>query len=463
MKNCIEYTDMSYREQWQLRTAQRLGEGFALSNISSREVLERTRASLAATVFRYSDVAVERGEGCYLYDYEGRRYLDFAAGICVNNVGHRHPEVVAAAKQQIERFTHVSSTGIYLENVVYAEKLKELAPPRMRDGKVLWINSGSEAVETGLKMARMVTGRPMIIAFMGGFHGRPMGALAATASAASYRNHITSLLVGVQHAFYPYCYRCPLGHKNRDNCDLACLSIVRRILTHTLPPQDLAGILVEPVAGEGGYLVPPREFLQGLRDICDETGALLIFDEIQTGIGRTGKFFGWEHFGVEPDILCLAKALGGGLPLGAVISRKDLFDRWPTGSQGTTFGGNPVSCVTGLKTVEIILRDNLMENATKIGEHIRNRFREAQKVLPAIGDVRGLGMMIGVEIINPDGKPAAELIKELVHECGERGVIVTKCGASVIRICPPLTLSMEQADAGVDVILEVIEDLLKRA
>lgn len=434
------------------------GDSF-VAKVTSAEVLRRTNASLAATVYRYSDVAVERAEGNYVYDYEGKKYLDFAAGICVNNVGHRHPEVVAAIKNQIDRFVHISNTAIYMENVMYAEKLKELAPPKMRDGKVLWINSGSEAIETGLKMARMVTGRPMILAFMGGFHGRPMGALAATASAASYRNFITPLMVGVQHAIYPYCYRCPLGHKGRETCNLSCLNIVRQILSHTLPAQDLAGIIIEPVGGEGGYLVPPKEFLEGLRKICDETGALLIFDEVQTGIGRTGKFFAWENFGVEPDIICLAKAVGGGLPLGAVISRKDLFDKWPTGGQGSTFGGNPVSCAAGLKTVEIILRDGLLGNATRVGQHIRDRFNAAKKDLPAIGDVRGLGMMAGVELINSDGSPATDLIKGLVHECGQRGVIVTKCGTSVIRISPPLTLTMEQADAGVDIILEVIKDM----
>lgn len=429
------------------------------NKLTSQEVIQRNLESMASTIGHYNEIAFDRGEGVYLYDFEGKKYLDMAVGIATCNIGHCHPEVVKEVQDQAARLLHTSMVGYYIENAQYAEKLKEVGPPSMRDGKVLFMNSGSEAIEAGLKMARMVLRRPTIIAFLGAFHGRPMGALAGTASAAAYRKGITGLMVGVQHAVYPYCYRCPLGHKSNETCGLACLNIVKELLKHTVPPEDLAGILVEPMGGEGGYLVPPKGFIEGLRKICDETGAMLIFDEVQTGIGRTGRMFAYEHFGVEPDILCFAKAAGGGLPLGGIISRKDLIDKWVTGSHGSTFGGNPVACRCGKKTLEIIQRENLIQNAEEVGQYIMERFNEAKKEIPAIGDVRGLGLMIGVELINEDGSPAAGLIKEVLEGASKRGVVLTKCGVSVIRICPALNISKEQADEGINIILQTIKDL----
>lgn len=425
------------------------------------DVAKRHDSSLAATVFHYSTVAIERGEGVYLYDYEGKKYLDFAAGICVCNVGHSHPEVVEVLQDQVKRLIHVSNTAYYRENVEIAELLKRIGPNNMRDGYALFVNSGSEAVEAALKLARMVSRKPAILAFMGGFHGRPMGALSATASSASYRSGLTGLLVGVQHAPYPYFYRDIFKSKTPEECGERCLSYIEEILQHTLPPEDLAGILVEPVAGEGGYIVPPTNFIQGLRRICDRTGSYLIFDEIQTGIGRTGKMFAYEHFDVEPDILILAKAIGGGLPLGCIMAKKDIFERWKTGSHGSTFGGNPVACACGKKSIEIIERDNLLEHATKVGAHIKKRLDEAKKEVPAIGDVRGLGLMIGVELINQDGTPAVDLIKKVLLEANKRGLILTKAGASVIRICPPLIITTQQADEGVDIIIDSIKAVIK--
>jgi 4-aminobutyrate aminotransferase len=342
--------------------------------------------------------------------------------------------------------------------VLLLEALTEVAPGELAGGKGILMNSGSEAIETGLKLARYVTKRPMILAFTDSFHGRSMGALACTASNPLYRQHLSGLLAGVHHCPYPYCYRCPLGHNSPETCSLACLNVVEGALHSVVPPEDLAGIIVEPIAGEGGYIVPPDGFLAGLREICDRYGAVLIADEVQTGMGRTGEMFATQHWHVVPDILCLAKALGGGLPLGAVLARRPLMDAWPPAAQGSTFGGNPVACRSGLATLQIVLEQDLVAHARELGEWIRARFREAQDDLPIIGDVRGKGLMIGVELINADGSPAADQIKGVIKQLGARGIVMTKCGASTLRVAPPLIITQEQAEAGIRVILEVLAE-----
>ncbi len=390
----------------------------------------------------------------YLYDFEGREYLDFVAGIATMNVGHGHPAVVEAICEQARTLIHGACHVGYMEPYVeLLESLKAVAPGELQNGKGILVNSGSEAVETGIKLARYVTNRPMILAFTDSFHGRAMGALALTASGASYRQRLTGLLTGVHHTPYPYCYRCPLKHESRETCGLACLNLVERALETVLPPQDLAGIIVEPIAGEGGYIVPPDGFLQGLREICDRHGALLITDEVQTGLGRTGKMFAVEYWGVVPDVICLAKALGGGLPLGAILARADLVDAWPPAAQGTTFGGNPVACRAGLATLRIVQEEGLMARAGEVGAYIQSRFRNAQERLPIIGDVRGKGLMVGVELINADGSPAGEAVKAVMKDSRERGIVLTKCGASTLRFAPPLIITREQAKQGVDIVL----------
>jgi 4-aminobutyrate aminotransferase len=283
-----------------------------------------------------------------------------------------------------------------------------------------------------------------------------MGALALTASNTLFRQRLPGLLSGVHHTPYPYCYRCPLKYSSAEDCGLACLNLVEKALETVVPPEDLAGIIVEPIAGEGGYIVPPHGFLEGLREICDRVGALLIADEVQSGLGRTGKMFAVEHWDVEPDVICLAKALGGGLPLGAVLAKAELMDLWPPAAQGTTFGGNPIACRAGLATLNIVLEQDLMANAVEIGDFIQTRFNEAQRDLPIIGDVRGRGLMVAVELIEADGSPAAEIIKAVIKEMGSKGIVLTKCGASSLRFAPPLIITIEQAGEGVDIILEVL-------
>ena len=421
------------------------------------DLIGRDHATVASAIYRYTDIAFERGEGVYLYDFEGRKYLDFVAGIATMNVGHCHPEVVEAIADQARTLIHGACHVGYMDPYVQMlESLKAVAPGELQKGKGILVNSGSEAVETGIKLARYVTNRSMILAFTESFHGRPMGALALTASNALYRERLAGLLTGVHHTPYPYCYRCPLKHKSPETCGLACLNLVEKVLETVISPRDLAAIIVEPIAGEGGYIVPPDGFLQGLRAICDRHGALLIADEVQSGLGRTGRMFAVEHWGVVPDVVCLAKSLGGGLPLGAMLARAELADGWPPAIHGTTFGGNPVACQAGLATLRIVQEENLMAHAVEVGDCIQTRFREAQEELPAIGDVRGKGLMVGVELINADGSPASEVIQAVLQESRARGMVLTKCGTSTLRFAPPLIITQEQAGEGVAAILDLL-------
>jgi 4-aminobutyrate aminotransferase len=349
-----------------------------------------------------------------------------------------------------------------LPYVELLSKVRALAPSPLHKARGVLVNSGSEAIETAIKLARMVTGRPMILSFLESFHGRPMGALAATASTSTYRRHLSSLLVGVEHVPYPNCYRCPFGHGSHapDQCCGQWRNFIQMTLDKLVPPDDLAAILVEPIIGEGGYIVPPDNFLPELRAFCNRTGALLICDEVQTGLGRTGKWYASEHWNVVPDIIALGKAIGGGLPLGAVLARADLMDQWWPAAHGTTFGGNPVACRAGLETLKIMEEENLLANAVRVGDHIQARFKQAQADLPMIGQVRGKGLMIAVDLVDRAGNPiAVEQVKTIIKQLGTAGVVMTKCGQSALRLAPALILTQEQADAAVDIILQTVEDL----
>jgi 4-aminobutyrate aminotransferase len=432
-------------------------ESRKMMNKGSAGIIERDQAAVASTIYRYTDIAFNRGEGVYLYDLEGREYLDFVSGIATMNVGHCHADVVEAICEQANILIHGACHIGYMEPyVAMVEALKAIAPGELKNGKGILVNSGSEAVETGIKLARYVTNRPMVLAFTDSFHGRSMGALALTASNTLFRRNLSSLLTGVYHTPYPYCFRCPLKHESPDTCGMACLNLVEKALTTVVPPEDLAAIIVEPIAGEGGYIVPPDWFLKGLREICNRHDILLIADEVQTGFGRTGKMFAVNHWDVVPDIICMAKALGGGLPLGAMLARGDLVDEWPPAAQGTTFGGNPLACRAGLATLKIIEEENLLANALEMGDYIQNRLRSAQSELPIIGDVRGKGLMVAAELVTPDGNPAIEIIKEIIKEMGDHGIVLTKCGASAIRFAPPLIIQEDQVERGISIIIDVL-------
>ncbi len=424
----------------------------------SEEIIARDKDLVSPAIYRYTNIVFDRGEGVYLYDVEGKRYLDFVAGIATMNVGHSHPKVVAAVQEQVAKLMHAACHVGYMEPYVeLLEYVRSFMPGKLKHGKGILMNSGSEAVETAVKLARFVTNRPMIIAFMGAFHGRSMGALSMTASSSAYRAHLSGLLAGVQHIPYPYPYRCDFPASSPEECGQASLHLIERALQTVVPPADLAAILVEPIAGEGGYIVPPDNFLSGLREICDRTGALLIADEVQSGLGRAGKFLASEYWDVKPDIVALGKAIGGGLPLSATIARRELMDAWPPGAHGTTFGGNPVACKSGVTSLRITMEEGLMEHAVEMGDYLQNQFLEAQKTLPIIGEVRGKGLMQAVELVNEDGSPASELIKPIIKEIGDDGVVMTKCGSSSLRIAPPLIITKEQMAEGIEVILKALQ------
>jgi len=430
-------------------------------NKNYQELVERDAKSVSRVMYRYTPIAFKRGKGCYLFDIEGNKYLDFAAGIATCAVGHCHPEVVQAIKEQADNLLHLMNhLGYYEPYVRFVEKLKKLLPGDLSQGTALLLNSGTEAIEAALKLARVVTGRPVVISFIGGFHGRGMGALGVTTSTNLYRKGLNGLFAGVYYTPYPYCFRCFAGYEVPEKCRYECISFLETLLKTTLHPKDIAAILVEPIQGEAGYRVPPDLFLPRLREICDTYDILLIADEIQTGMGRTGKMLAVEHWNVIPDIICLAKALGGGLPLSAVIARKDLMDQWDPGAHGSTFGGNPVAIAAAQATLDIILRERLINNAHKIGEYIQERFKEAAKEIPQIGDVRGKGLMIGVELVKDESKtPAFNETKKLISRICEKGLILATCGKNTLRICPPLILTQEQARQGVDTILETLREV----
>jgi 4-aminobutyrate aminotransferase len=424
----------------------------------SGEVIEKTKDTVSPVIYRYTDAVIDRGEGAYLFDVDGNRYLDFAAGIGTCAIGHAHPEVVEAVHGQAQKILHVCDhVAYYAPYADYMQEIKGIMPGELQDGKGIFVNSGSEAVEGALKLARYVTGRPYVISFLGSFHGRTMGAAAVTGSTINYRKRLSALFPGVHHVPYPYCYRCPFGHAGPEQSNMACLKYIRFVLEKVVPPEDLAAILFEPISGEGGYVVPPEGFMQGLKEICEETGALLIADEVQSGYGRTGKWLASEHFGVVPDIVALAKAIGGGLPLGAVVGKREIMDRWDAATHGTTFGGNPVSCAAGMATLKVMTREKALENAARVGDYVKESFRAAGKTRESIGDVRGRGLMIGVELTRRDGAPDTERLKKVLAHARHNRLVVTKCGPSVIRIAPALNITKDQAETGIATLLEGID------
>jgi 4-aminobutyrate aminotransferase len=412
---------------------------------------------------RVYPLAVERGEGAMIEDVDGNRFLDFTAGIAVCSTGHCHPRVVAAIEQQAKKLIHMSGTDFYYApQGNLARKLAELAPGS-GDKRVFFTNSGAESVEAAFKLARYHSGRQHMIAFFGAFHGRTMGALSLTGSKMIQRRGFAPLIPQVTHIDYANCYRCP----QRGECSIAdggkcCLNTLNQLedlFRRTVPPNEVAGIIVEPIQGEGGYIVPPPEFHRELKALAEKHGILYIVDEVQSGMGRTGKMFAMEHFGVVPDIICLAKGIASGLPLGAIIARADLMD-WGPGSHASTFGGNPISCVAALTTIEL-LEESLMANARDVGGYLMQRLNELKDKHTLIGDVRGLGLMVGVELVkNRETKEHASAERDaVVQACFRRGLLMLGCGSSTLRFCPPLVVTREEVDTAVKIIDEVLQAL----
>ncbi|PLJ77735.1 acetyl ornithine aminotransferase family protein [Infirmifilum sp. SLHALR2] len=426
----------------------------------AREVASKDSELIMQSFARWYPFVAKRGQGVWLEDVDGNRYLDFNSGIGVTNVGHAHPKVVKAIKEQAERLLHYSLTDFLYETPVQlAEKLVKITPGSFPK-KVFYANSGAEAIEAAIKVARghFRGTRPYIIAFAGSFHGRTMGALSLTASKPVQRRGFAPLVPGVVHVPYPYCYRCPFRQKYPD-CNLWCVDYIEEwVLKKYVPPEEVAAIVFEPIAGEGGYIVPPPDFFKRLKELADKYGILLVDDEVQAGVGRTGRWFAIEHWGVEPDLVAIAKGIASGLPLGVLVGRKDVMDL-PPGSHASTFGGNPVSCAAAIATLEVIEEERLLENAARVGEYAMRRLNELREEVPAIGDVRGKGLMIGVELVKPDGSPNPELLKTTLENAFKSGLLVIGAGVSTIRIAPPLIITKEEMDVG----LEILSDSLKKA
>lgn len=428
----------------------------------AKEILERDSKVLSPSYARDYPFVMERGQGAQVWDVDGNRYVDFCAGIAVTSTGHCHPEIVKAIQAQAEKFIHISSDYYHDLMVRVAERLDEIAPMK-EDVTVFLANSGTESVEAALKLARYATGRRQFIGFLGAFHGRSMGSLSFTASKARQQERFFPTMPGVWHVPFPDPYR-PLFPvpPNGDEGD-AVVNYIENVLFNTaLPPDEVAAVLVEPIQGEGGYIVPPPHFFPRLRAMCDKHGILLILDEVQAGVGRTGKWWAIQHWNVEPDIVCIAKGIASGVPMGAMAARKSIGAKWKPGAHGNTYGGNPIACVAALKTLELVERE-YMQNAATMGTYMMDALCEMQVRHPSMGDVRGKGLMIGVEFVQrrDTKEPARELRTQVIHRCFERGLLMLGCGQSTIRFCPPLMIGKDLVDEGLGIFERALSEVEK--
>ncbi len=431
-------------------------ETMKLPGPKARALIKRDSAVISPSYPRGYPFVMDHGKGSEVWDVDGNRFLDFMAGIAVTSTGHAHPKVVKAIQEQAEQFIHISSDFYHPKWIELAEKLNEVAP--FDEAAVSFMtNSGTEAVETAIKLARYHTGRSNFIGFTGAFHGRTMGAVTFTASKPAYHGGFYPLMNGVVHAPFPNPYRPVLERKpGEDYGETVVRYIEDQILAHIVPPDEVAGILVETIQGEGGYIVPPPGFFPALRKLCDKHEILLIIDEVQCGMGRTGKWWAIEHFGVEPDMVTIAKGIASGVPLGACLARQSIMD-WERGSHGNTFGGNPIACAAALATFELI-QDQYLANAEEVGQYTLDALEEIQARHPSIGDVRGKGLMIGVEFVeNRETKePAKHLYERVVELAFERGLLLLGCGKSVIRVAPALSISKPEIDEGLQIFEEAV-------
>jgi len=421
-------------------------------------VIEEDRRHISPSYTRSYPLVARRGLGALVEDVDGNTFLDFNAGIAVVATGHCHPEVVAAIQRQAAELIHMSCTDFYYEGMVeLARKLESIAPGS-EPKKVYFGNSGTEAIEAAIKLARYHTRREKIIAFYGAFHGRTLGSLSLTASKAVQRTGFGTLLSGVFHVPYANPYRCPYGHPPQECCRDCAAFIERELFKKIVDPQEVAAIIVEPIQGEGGYVPAPAEFLRDLQRICRQHGILLITDEVQSGMGRTGKWWAADHAGIEPDILCVAKGIASGLPLSATIAKSSVMD-WKPGAHASTFGANPVSVAAALATLRLV-QDQYMENARRMGQYLFGRFSRWREKFPIVGDVRGKGLMIGIEMVTDQRtkEPAPKLRDAVEHLAFGKGLLVLGAGANTIRLAPPLLITEEQADFAVETLEACIRE-----
>jgi 4-aminobutyrate aminotransferase len=429
----------------------------------ARKLVTEDLTYISPSYTRSYPLVVESARGAVVRDVDGNLFLDFAAGIAVCATGHSHPEVVRAIAAQADKLIHISGTDFYVPNMVeLARKLCELTPGAFPK-KVYFGNSGAEAIEAAMKLARWHTRRKNFIAFYNSFHGRTFGALSLTSSKTIQRKNFGPFVPGAFHSPYGYCYRCPIN-LTYPACEIACATFIENTLFRTVvEPESVAAIVVEPIQGEGGYVVPPREFFDVLTDIADRHGILIIADEIQSGMGRTGRFWASEHFGFVPDIIATAKGIASGLPLSAIIAREDLMD-WTPGAHASTFGGNPVSCAAALKTIELI-ESEYMENARVQGEYLAEGLARLRDTYAIVGDARGLGLMQAIEIIKPratrDSKNRA-VRDRIIQEAFQRGLLLLGCGENSVRFCPPLSITRAQVDCALSILDECLSVVSRR-
>jgi 4-aminobutyrate aminotransferase len=431
-------------------------EPMKLPGPKAQALIERDRAVISPSYPRGYPFVMDQGKGTQVWDVDGNRFLDFMGGIAVTSTGHAHPKVVQAIQEQAEKFIHISSDFYHEKWIELGEKLDEIAP--FGEQAISFMtNSGTEAVETAIKLARYHTERMNFIGFTGAFHGRTMGAVTFTASKPAYHGGFFPLMNGVVHAPFPDPYRPVLERRpGEDYGETVVRYIEEQILDHILPPDEVAGVLVETIQGEGGYIVPPEGFYPALRKLCDKYGILMIVDEVQSGMGRTGKWWAIEHYGVEPDMFTTAKGIASGMPLGACVARRSVMD-WGKGTHGNTYGGNPIACAAALATIELI-KNEYLENAAKMGQYALDALEEIMHRHPSIGNIRGKGLMIGVEFVKDreTKEPAKEISDRVVELAFERGLLMLSCAKSVIRVAPPLSISKAEVDEGLQIFVEAI-------
>ena len=421
---------------------------------------ERDAELISPAYARYSDLVVDHAMGAHLYTADGRDVLDFGCGIGVTNLGHLHHAVVKAVHEQVDKLWHTSVTTLSPKMVEAAQALVSITPEGL--DQVFLNNSGAEAVEASIKLARRATGRTEIIAFTGGFHGRTYGAITLTASKAKYREGMGPFLPGVHHVRYPHClHYC--DHGPDQACPIARGDEIAHLFKTTVPADTVAAIIVEPLQGEGGFVVPPPTFLPRLREICDENGILLVCDEVQSGFGRTGRFFCVEHTGVRPDIMCVAKAFGNGLPIAGIVATHAVMSKWHPGEHGTTYGGNAVACAAAVAVIETLRAERLPDRAAALGKRTMERLRAWAADVPEIAEVRGLGLMIGIEFMR-DGHPAADIATHVQRRCVERDLLLLTCGIddNVIRLLPPLTIGEDDLDRGLGILEQCVREEVGR-
>jgi len=427
----------------------------------ARRVLRQENKYVSPSYTHPYPLVIERGKGVWVTDIDGNLFLDFSAGIGVVATGHSHPEILETINMQAAKFIHMSGADFYyLVQSKLAEKLAEIVPGA-KNKKVFFCNSGAEAVECAMKLTRYHTRRPRYIAFTGAFHGRTYGALSLTASKSVQKKYFGPLLPNVTHVPYAYCYRCPF-HLEYPSCELECVRYIDEIVFRkVVPPEEIAAVFMEPIQGEGGYIVPPKGFIPALRKLCNKYDIILVDDEVQSGMGRTGRMFGIEHFNTKADIYCIAKGIASGLPLGACVSRSGIMD-WQPCAHASTFGGNPVACAAALKTIEL-LEHGLIENVKKIGKIAMARLEDFKKHYDFIGEVRGRGLMIGIELVadRETREPVRDRRDAVVYECFKQGLLLLGAGETVIRLIPPLVINEKELQVGLDILERVLKKIFR--